>query len=416
MLRLRIENFDRLPDGGPLDYAVDRRGFDFGRDSHLDWALPDKTRVISGKHCEVRYYDDSYWLIDVSTNGTFVNGNSKRVKSPYQLNEGDRLHIGEYVISVTLDLPPRNMAPASMEPLQSPELPVRRAGLWDAGGEVPPPIDAKELLPKPAPGEVAPDFLHRAMFVPPVRREEPPPVRPPPVPEGAWAAGSAPARAETPSPPATPSPSAPISAPVVSAASAQAASSNEFLRRFAKGVRLPVDALDKTDPGELAELAGELLYLACANTMSLLQARAEAKALSKSGSRTLIRSTENNPLKFMPTPEEALQAMLAPRGAGYLGGKETLERSFADLKNHHLVLLAAMQAAASQLLDELSPLALEKGGDKKKSLLGGGKGKLWDELVKQWNDKSGRRENGMLDVFLDLFAEHYDRFSRMKSS
>ena len=38
---------------------------------HLDWTLPDPTRFISGKHCEVRYRDGGYWLHDVSTNGTF---------------------------------------------------------------------------------------------------------------------------------------------------------------------------------------------------------------------------------------------------------------------------------------------------------------------------------------------------------
>ena len=68
MLKLKIENFDQLPDGGPIEFAADRRGFDFGRDQHLDWTLPDQTGVISRKHCEVRFFEHAYWLFDISTN------------------------------------------------------------------------------------------------------------------------------------------------------------------------------------------------------------------------------------------------------------------------------------------------------------------------------------------------------------
>ena len=421
MIRLRIENFDRLPDGGPLDYAVERRGFDFGRDSHLDWTLPDTTRVISGKHCEIRYYDDTYWLVDVSTNGTFVNGSSKRVKSPYQLNEGDKLQIGEYVISVTVDLPLKDAAFESAPAYQQ-GAPARRANLWDTPGAAPAPIDPRELVPEPAPGEIAPNFLHQALFVPAAIAQEPP-AAPRAVPQNAWSADPPAPPIESVPPVVRPTPAtapAPTSVPAPSsappAAHAVGLSSSEFVQRFAKGAHLPEDALSKMEAGQLAELSGALLYITAGQLMSMLQARAEAKALSRSGSRTLIRAAENNPLKFVPTPEEALLAMLIPRGKGYLEAKETLEASFADLKAHHLALLAAMQAAASELLDEVSPLTLQKNSEKKKSLLGGGKSKQWDDLVKLWTDKSGRRENGMLDAFLDLFAESYDKFSKMKSS
>ena len=52
-LILAIENFDRLPDGGPVRFQARARGLDIGRDAHLDWTLPDPDRVISSKHCEI---------------------------------------------------------------------------------------------------------------------------------------------------------------------------------------------------------------------------------------------------------------------------------------------------------------------------------------------------------------------------
>ena len=91
MLALRIENETTLPDGGPLSITVEgTRGIDIGRDQYLDWTLPDPSRFISGKHCEIRWHDGAYWLHDVSTNGTFLHGADGRLKAPHKLRDGDR--------------------------------------------------------------------------------------------------------------------------------------------------------------------------------------------------------------------------------------------------------------------------------------------------------------------------------------
>ena len=89
-ISLKIDNFDALPDGGPLGYRASGRGFEIGRE-HRDWTLPDPNMFISGRHCEVRFEKGGYWLYDVSRNGTFLNGSTQRVKSPYLLANGDRL-------------------------------------------------------------------------------------------------------------------------------------------------------------------------------------------------------------------------------------------------------------------------------------------------------------------------------------
>ena len=76
-ITLQIENVDRLETGGQVSYTCSDRGFDIGRHEHLDWSLPDPQRVVSGKHCEVRFEGGQFVLYDVSTNGTFLNGNPK---------------------------------------------------------------------------------------------------------------------------------------------------------------------------------------------------------------------------------------------------------------------------------------------------------------------------------------------------
>src|SRR5262245_4278781 len=103
-LRLSIENVPNLPDGGPIGCTLTgRRTIDIGRAQPLDWTLPDPSRYIAGKHCEIHWRDNRYWLHDVSTNGTFLYGSDQRVRNPYELKNGNRLVIGHYVIVVSID-------------------------------------------------------------------------------------------------------------------------------------------------------------------------------------------------------------------------------------------------------------------------------------------------------------------------
>ena len=99
---LKIDNLDALPDGGPLSYQAQGRGFEIGRE-HRDWTLPDPNMFISGRHCEVRYEKGGYWLYDFSRNGTFVNGSRQRIKNPHRLLDGDRIQIGHYFVTVSID-------------------------------------------------------------------------------------------------------------------------------------------------------------------------------------------------------------------------------------------------------------------------------------------------------------------------
>ena len=106
LLALKIENETTLPDGGPLSITVEgSRGIDIGRDQYLDWTLPDPSRFISGKHCEIRWHDGAYWLHDVSTNGTFLYGTDGRLKAPHKLSDGDRFSIGHYIIVAAVSGP-----------------------------------------------------------------------------------------------------------------------------------------------------------------------------------------------------------------------------------------------------------------------------------------------------------------------
>jgi type VI secretion system protein ImpI len=138
-LILTIENEQSLANGAPLSFRLaNKRGLDIGRSANIDWSLPDPTRFISGKHCEVRYRDDGYWLNDLSTNGTFLNHSTRRIQAPHKLRHGDRLTIGSYIIAVAIEADgaaPAANGPASMEEAAA-ELASRREPDDRTGAEI----------------------------------------------------------------------------------------------------------------------------------------------------------------------------------------------------------------------------------------------------------------------------------------
>ncbi|MCD6072847.1 MAG: hypothetical protein K0S42_3363, partial [Microvirga sp.] len=216
-LTLKIENVARLPDGGPLSVKISgKRGLDIGRDQHLDWTLPDPTRAISGKHCEIRYRDGGYWLHDVSTNGTFLNGSDRRMQGPHRLRHADRVEIGHYIIGVELE--DEELAAPKEAPVPAP---ARPESLWEPNGEPAPPADPKGFRPARELRPVRPEFLDWAIDTPgpsvssssPERSPaghrpgEPPP--PGPADDMAWANRPAPPPVPVEAPPPIPAPRRP---------------------------------------------------------------------------------------------------------------------------------------------------------------------------------------------------------------
>jgi type VI secretion system protein ImpI len=420
-ITLTIDNLDSLPDGGPLTFRASSRAFEIGRDPHRDWTLPDPNRVISGRHCEIRWENGAWWLNDVSRNGTFVNGAHMRVKSPYRLQHGDRLQIGHYTLVVAIDDVPARDEPAAVHP-------VDPGNIWDIGQPAPPPISRRDLMPSSGRARREADFAEEYLPLPDVR---PAPVAGPgPAVQPDFGVGgqrqgdpflveSEPFASSAPHRPlsAPSAGSAPASAPAyppVPQQSAQAAvqprAGGDLLARIAAGAGVSPEVFASRDPGEVAEEIGTILREVVEGLSQLLKARAAAKVLARSTNRTMISAVDNNPLKFVPMPEEAIEIMFARRRAGYLDARRSIAESFADLNIHEFATYAAMQKALLRLLEDLSPEAIEK--KVPQSTFGSRKAKAWDTYVTAWEAKAEAHENGMLDVFLAYFADAYEKASR----
>ncbi len=138
----------------------------------------------------------------------------------------------------------------------------------------------------------------------------------------------------------------------------------------------------------------------------MLQSRAEAKYFTRGGERTERRGSDNNPLKFLPDADQAIEAMFLKFRAGFLTGPDGLAEALRDVRIHQAAVFAAIQPALAQLVGDLAPEAIEDAT--KGSVLGSGKrGKAWDTYVARWDAKTHPHENGILDEFLLHFAKAY---------
>lgn len=352
-ISLQIDNVGSLPAGASTSYAARDRGFEIGREA-CDWTLSDPDKVISGRHCEVRYEAGAFWLHDVSRNGTFINGSSQRMAGSHRLAHGDRLLIGRYVVAVSIDDERATTGrPQTSQGSTQREMPVATG--------------------RPM------GFGHEAFFNP------------------AEQGGGQRAPASTPSS---------LQATPVSSAGA------EVLRDIAIGAGISPELLQSRDPHEVAAEIGAVLRAVVEELALLLKARAAAKILAKSTHRTMISTADNNPLKFVPGTDDILEIMFARRRAGYLDARHSIEDAFRDLKTHEFATYAAMQAALSRLLDDLSPEAI--GRKIPPASFSSKKSQAWDAFVATWRTMEEAHENGMLDIFLAYFSEAYAKADKQK--
>lgn len=410
-LRLSIENMDRLPDGGPLRVEVTGRGLDIGRDAQLDWTLPDPSRYVSSKHCEIRFRDGGYWLHDVSTNGTFVNGAQFRLDAPHLLRNGDRLNIGPYVVAVAIE------GQGATAGASATRAAAARADVWGAVGESAAPDDRGAYRAQ-KPQQPGVDFLDFASSVEPAGFAAGPFATPAAADD--WLrAPPQPSVAPAP-PPAAPAPRRPARPAVAEAAPVAEAPppASELIARIAAAAGIPERAIAGRDPKALADQIGLALRLTAHNLAQMLSSRAESKTLMRSSSRTMICALENNPLKFTGSPDEALAIMFGPPTSAYLDAGAAIESGFSDLKSHQLLTFGAMQGALDALFEDLAPERIDRSVEPDRGLgaiVSSRKAKLWDIYVERWRAKTKRADGRLIEAFMALFAEAYDRLQNRVS-
>jgi type VI secretion system FHA domain protein len=197
-------------------------------------------------------------------------------------------------------------------------------------------------------------------------------------------------------------------APAGNAATAVAPSSDDaLLAGLLEGLDTPGLRLNLLTP-EIMRLIGQLLRESMRGTVELLVARSALKREMRA-ELTMIVSRSNNPLKFSPTVEVALQHLLSPPAPGFMPAAPAVRDAFDDLRAHQLGVMAGMRAALEGVLQRFDPQQLESKLTKKSAIASlipaTRKARLWE----LFQDLFAQLQTEAQDDFDELFGKAFLR-------
>jgi type VI secretion system FHA domain protein len=127
-----------------------------------------------------------------------------------------------------------------------------------------------------------------------------------------------------------------------------------------------------------------------------------------------MSTVANNPLKFSPTAELALQYLLGPATPGFMGPAEAMSDAYDDLRAHQLGVMAGMRAALSGVLKRFDPAALEGKHAPNSSFASlipsNRKAQLWDRFQDLFGELLNEAEDDFDELFGDAFVKEYERY------
>ncbi len=351
----------------PVLYAardVGQLPVSFGRDAACTIVLDDPHKHISRFHVEIEEQDGAYWMAVVSkVNPVIVKGRSVGPGTRLLLESGESFEIGEYEIHVTLPQ-------VASKPRAS--------------------IPEPTLVPVARPAQNVPSSPLLQVLSAPAASEAAPP------PEATFVPNAAIARAKS---------------------AAGAADGADLMRAFLEGAGLPHKDVPGPEMERMLRDCGGILRAAVEGLMTLLVARAEMRREFQAEDRTMVAPRDNNPLKLMSDPNEAMAFLFDPaeRTDGFLDPVQAVGDACEDLRSHELAVVAGMRAAIIGVLRRLNPHALEVAFEKSTTAglpLPGRKGRLWDLFVAHHERLAHEAQEDFYKVFGRDFMNAYETHLR----
>jgi type VI secretion system FHA domain protein len=455
-LTLRVTSFHSQALGAQSAKTFGAGGGSIGRKQGNDWVLPDPENIVSGNHAKILCRGGTYYLLDTSTNGTFVNGATQPIGNNREqaLADGDLLQIGEYEIQVILD---RNehtgptgfdlrgqaghstgfgatgpTGPTANHGYAAPDAPYGLPMGQPVGTD---PLqyyeDRSGPRARPEPPPIAQPNHSSALDdyfeMPPIVSPPPAPPQPAGIPEdwdktGYSQGSSRPGMPPPQYPPAQPPPQYPpqphhaahaplphVAPPVAPLPGDQVGALAAVL--ISAGMDANSARAVAAMPG-LHVVLGSLLGVAIQGMLDVLKARTEIKSQFRVPV-TSMRPVENNPLKFSANSAQALQNLLAGRNPAYLGPVEAFSEGFQDIKAHQIAMMAGMRAAFDSMVQRFEPEDLAERFQKRikqAGLLGGlaGKGRYWEMYCDFFEELTQDADANFQRLFGDKFAQAYE--------
>ncbi len=176
-----------------------------------------------------------------------------------------------------------------------------------------------------------------------------------------------------------------------------------LLQSFLRGAGIEDEKIEQAELENKMSSIGAMFRQFVDSTVAVLRSRAEFKSLFRV-SVTTIRKSDNNPLKFSVTTDEALKHLINDGQGGFKPSIESIDEGFNDLLNHQLAMQAGIQASLSDILQQFNPANIEK--QYQEGLVLQKKSKCWEKYNKLYAELS---ESAVEDFFGDVFSEAYEK-------
>jgi predicted component of type VI protein secretion system len=350
-LILRGVTLDEEPMSQPLIGRFDKRGGTLGRSDDATLTLPDPERLISRLQAQVLHRDEHYWLENISAASAVLhNGRPLSAGMRVILSDADELRIGGYALQAAFE------------------------------------DEATSAT-----------ILRGRTLVPPVHNTPSPTVNVSKTPSTA----QVPEVGETLAEPAWSS---------VKRTATQPDGPESLWGSFLEGAGIEASSLPGAPTPQLMSSIGEMLRIAVGGLQGLVTMRARGKN-EMQAQMTIIAPRDNNPLKFSPDEQMALQMLLQPPRRGFLDGPAALRDALTDLQSHQVGITAGMRAVLQAVLDRLDPekLATLRG---RRSLFDflwpARRARLWDTYLGQYRSLREEAEDNFQRFFGEVFRDAYE--------
>ncbi|MGE5451953.1 MAG: type VI secretion system-associated FHA domain protein TagH [Acidobacteriota bacterium] len=162
---------------------------------------------------------------------------------------------------------------------------------------------------------------------------------------------------------------------------------------------------------DLMRVMGQLLRHSVDGTLRLVAARAATKQEMRA-EVTVIQARRNNPLKFSPDTQSAMEQLLQPPLRGFMSGPEAVDDAMDDLLGHTIGTMAGMRAALEGVLARFEPDQLEAklvGRSMLDSLLPmNRRAKLWELYLQHYGAVSTEAKDDFHNLFGKAFLQAYE--------
>lgn len=327
-LKLEIisEHRDIVGDDAVREFRSE--GGTIGRSLNNDWILPDPDKFISGKHATIDCKGGVYYLVDISTNGVYVNDEREPIGkgNPRRLFDGDHLHLGDFEIAVSIDegedlkvpeAPKPTVVPDHIEQLVEEDRIKTGVQLLDEDEITGDGAFASVLLagddedPAGSPEAAAADKpLQREAPLPEPETGEPSPVR---------------------------------------------VTGDDIFDAFLDGLNISRAELHPSiDTAEAMFNAGQVLRELIGGIETLLKNRAELKSAFRLDQTTVL-PRQNNPIKLSENTGDLVKQLLVGRAGEYLGPRDAAREVCQDLVAHQEAFLDAMTHAFVEFAERFDP-------------------------------------------------------------